>query len=261
MDVSHFHPAKHNAVTPHMHAVLAGGGVEAWWGGKHGGQTYSLRKPVATCAPQASSSSSGPNAALNAAAAGSVPMHPAAAAAALGPSSAARRPLFMFRQGPDAQQQPHPQPQQHPHPLHPGAAAGGAAVGGSAAAAGPQAHALATSSGGAAGGSPSPRDGDGSAGEAAGEAPALAAVGGDAAALFASQLPAPRPSYCCALLHGLPGGCGWVDVAVEAMWEHLAPHLVVKVGASCGGCSQGRLAGCWCSIKTKFRNTTSRLCV
>ncbi|GIM11164.1 hypothetical protein Vretimale_14707 [Volvox reticuliferus] len=55
-------------------------------------------------------------------------------------------------------------------------------------------------------------------------------VGLDLAAAFATLcLPPPRPSYCCNIVHGLPGGCAWVDVALEALWEHLVPYITIKV--------------------------------
>ncbi|GLC36468.1 hypothetical protein PLESTB_000151500 [Pleodorina starrii] len=69
--------------------------------------------------------------------------------------------------------------------------------------------------------------------------PAAAAAGGaafDTAAAFAAFcLPPPRLSYCCNLVHGLPGGCAWVDVALEALWEHLVPFITVQVS----GCGEG----------------------
>ncbi|GFR52648.1 hypothetical protein Agub_g15240, partial [Astrephomene gubernaculifera] len=89
------------------------------------------------------------------------------------------------------------------------------------------------------------RGGGGGAGAAAGVLAAAEATGAaslpmaltadPAAAFAASCLPPPRPSYCCNVVHGLPGGCGWVDVSLEAVWDQLVPYITVQVS----GCSEG----------------------
>ncbi|PNW78107.1 hypothetical protein CHLRE_10g464450v5 [Chlamydomonas reinhardtii] len=153
----------------------------------------------------------------------------AAAAAAAAAASPGRRPLAFFR-----------------------------SVGGGAGS-GPQAHALALGpnvSGGGAAGSPAAPSSHPHPHQApphtqhqhqhqqsgavpfAGAAGAVAGAGGGcdpAAAYAACCLPPPRPSYCCALAHGLPGGTAWVDVALEALWEHLVPFMAVQVS----GCGEG----------------------
>ncbi|GLI63783.1 hypothetical protein VaNZ11_006864 [Volvox africanus] len=61
-------------------------------------------------------------------------------------------------------------------------------------------------------------------------------AGMDPAAAFAALcLPPPRSSYCCNVVHGLPGGCAWVDVVLEALWEHLVPYIKIQVS----GCGEG----------------------
>jgi hypothetical protein len=55
----------------------------------------------------------------------------------------------------------------------------------------------------------------------------------------------PRPSYCCALRHGLPGGCDYVDVPCHAVWEALRRQITVRVS----GTTASRLAtACSCLL-------------
>ncbi|EFJ48985.1 hypothetical protein VOLCADRAFT_90371 [Volvox carteri f. nagariensis] len=162
-----------------------------------------------------------------------------------------RRPLAVFRMSGDPQQPTAAPPggsgRPHPHALahglyysHPAGGGGGggaqmphhpahvAASRGATSARGPGngiggvANQLAPGSGGGGGG--------GGGGAAAG------GVTLDAAAAFAAFcLPPPRASYCCNVVHGLPGGCAWVDVALEVLWERLVPYIHVQVS----GCVEG----------------------
>ncbi|KAG2449309.1 hypothetical protein HYH02_005465 [Chlamydomonas schloesseri] len=163
----------------------------------------------------------------------------AAAAATVAAASPGRRPLAFFRS------------------VGGGGGGGGGGGAGAGAASGPQAHALTLGPNASGGGASSP----GGSGFVqcpqhphlqAGAGPYATGVvaggggggGGDGAAAAAAAnaacglVPPPRPSYCCALAHGLPGGAAWVDVALEALWEHLVPFIAVQVS----GCGEGAAA-------------------
>ncbi|KAK9820583.1 hypothetical protein WJX72_011925 [[Myrmecia] bisecta] len=46
----------------------------------------------------------------------------------------------------------------------------------------------------------------------------------------------PRHSYCSTVMHGLPGGCEYVDLPCHHIWELLRPKITVRVS----GISEGR---------------------
>lgn len=48
-------------------------------------------------------------------------------------------------------------------------------------------------------------------------------------------VPSPRPTYCCNLLYGLPGGCNELLVEVEAIWDQVIRLATVRVS----GVSEG----------------------
>jgi hypothetical protein len=96
------------------------------------------------------------------------------------------------------------------------------------------------------------RHGGSSSAAAAGEQPQLlpsgsmgalpscssAAAGTAGAPLACWSLPLPRPTYCSRLVHGLPGGCRYVDLPCEHIWESLVQSMRVQVR---GWSSEARL--------------------
>ena len=58
--------------------------------------------------------------------------------------------------------------------------------------------------------------------------PARGAAGGSE--LLPAGPPPPRASYCCRLVHGLPGGCRFVDLPCEHVWDALSEVVRVQVG-------------------------------